>query len=120
MALLALTTTLVSCSSARQTRQESGLPPMSPREAAATWTTEAQRAGLRARVSDDGQAVEVFRLGRSADRVDVLKLCGPSAAGESRIRAISLGRDRISVVFGKHCFADVSIESLGTTCTGCD
>ena len=73
-------------------------------------------------VSADGRAVEVKRISDpEAERVPVLDKCGDPKVGEPKIRTVrASAKDRLSVAYGKHCFATVLLESLTVTCDGCD
>jgi hypothetical protein len=82
---------------------------------------EVDRGLTALRISRDGRAVEIQRFGdQKAYRVDVLGKCGIPGTGEPRIRSfLPLDRE-IGVMYGKHCYALVSLNNLSVSCKGCD
>ena len=72
-------------------------------------------------VSADGRDLEVKRAVDSRPvRVPVLDRCGDPEIGEPKIRYVQVRQGSIDVVFGKHCFARVSLKTLAIECPGCD
>ena len=61
---------------------------------------------------------------RPSDRqpilVPVLDRCGNPAVGELRIRSVRRSKEVVTVTYGKHCSATVSLRTLVVECAGCD
>lgn len=73
------------------------------------------------RISQDGRALEIQRLGDThAKRIDILAKCGMPAVGEPRVRAFEQSGGIIHVYFGKHCSVEITIRDFSVACTGCD
>jgi hypothetical protein len=72
-------------------------------------------------VSTDGRDLEIKRASDARPvRIPVLDRCGNPAVGEPKIRNIRRQKDVVIATFGKHCFAKVSLKTLGVDCAGCD
>lgn len=85
---------------------------------------EAPRSSAAApivRTSPDGRSLVVTRSGKAAPiRVPVFKRCGAPSVGEPRIRDVSVESGLVTVIYGKHCAAELSLETMALKCTGCD
>jgi hypothetical protein len=72
-------------------------------------------------LSSDGRVLEVKRASDAESvRVAILDQCGDPAVGEPRIRCVRASDGSIIAVYGKHCWATVSLATLAIECTGCD
>lgn len=72
-------------------------------------------------ISQDGRSLIVAHGAKSMPtHVAVLSQCGDPAVGEPKIRQLITEHDHAIAVYGKHCFATLSLKTLVLECTGCD
>jgi hypothetical protein len=73
------------------------------------------------RASADGRSLVVTPSeGAATVHVSVLNRCGDPAVGEPRIRNVSVEHGIVTVIYGKYCAAELSLETMVLKCTGCD
>ncbi len=71
-------------------------------------------------LSEDKQSILVQRPGERQRSFNVIGACGIPAVGDPEIRDYKIKGSIVSVVFGKHCFADIELATGKIQCTGCD
>lgn len=71
------------------------------------------------RISEDGRSLFVNTAAGQSE-VAVLDQCGTPATGEPRIRELGGTPKAITITYGKHCSATLSLPSLTLQCEGCD
>ena len=81
--------------------------------------------GAYVSVTADGRSVELLATQTKAGvkariEVDVLGTCGDPEVGGASIRELSAEGKTLTVVYGKHSFATINVESGELTCGGAD
>jgi hypothetical protein len=53
-------------------------------------------------------------------KTNVMKICGKPSVGKPKIRLIEIGNKFLKIVYGKHSFAEIEVETGKVTCGGSD
>jgi hypothetical protein len=73
------------------------------------------------RISADGSALEVKRASdKQPIKVPVLDQCGNPVPGPPKITSFAFLKGDLVARYGKHCWATISLKTLGIECSGCD
>jgi hypothetical protein len=71
-------------------------------------------------IEKDMQTLSAYINGKLKWETNIISVCGKPGVGKSEIRVIKLRVDKLSVVFGKHSFAEVDINTGKTEYIGSD
>jgi hypothetical protein len=71
-------------------------------------------------IEKDMQTLSAYINGKLKWKTNIISVCGKPGVGKSEIRVIKLRVDKLSVVFGKHSFAEVDINTGKTEYIGSD
>ena len=71
-------------------------------------------------IEKDMQTLSAYTNRKLKWKTNVISVCGKPGVGKSEIRVIKLSLDKLSVVFGKHSFAEVDIYTGKTQYIGSD
>lgn len=70
------------------------------------------------------QTILAYQTGKIKWKANVIKVCGKPSVGKSKIRQIRMFRkdsiEGITIVYGKHSFAKIEMETGKVTCEGQD
>jgi len=72
------------------------------------------------RVEPDNQTLSAHENKKLKWKTNIIEVCGKPEVGKAEIRIIKLNGEKIQVIFGKHNFAEVQIETGKTKFLGAD
>lgn len=102
--ITAICACLLVCGCACQRQQATVVPK--------TLTVTDAPSGISLYLDDNAQILTAqSKDGKTLWSVDVIKECGAPAVGEPKIRNVTIQKRNVNVVFGKHSFATVDLES---------
>ncbi|MGL3002099.1 hypothetical protein [Flavobacterium sp. RSSB_23] len=71
-------------------------------------------------IEKDMQTLSAYTNGKLKWKTNIISVCGKPNIGKSEIRVIKLRVNKLSVVYGKHSFAEVDINTGKTQNIGSD
>ena len=71
-------------------------------------------------IEKDMQTLSAYTNRKLKWKTNIISVCGKPSIGKSEIRVIKLRVDKLSVVYGKHSFAEVDINTGKTEYIGTD
>ncbi|RZJ32950.1 MAG: hypothetical protein EOO51_15285 [Flavobacterium sp.] len=66
------------------------------------------------------QTILAYQNGKIKWKKEVLKVCGKPTIGKSEIRDIRIENKYLKIVYGKHSFAEIEVETGKVTCDAQD
>ena len=66
------------------------------------------------------QTVLAYQNGKVKWKKEIIKVCGKPSVGKSEIREIRIEDKNLKIVYGKHSFARIEVETGKVTCEGQD
>ena len=72
------------------------------------------------KVEADLQTISAYENRKLKWQTNIIKVCGKPSVGKAKITGLNIIGERMSVVFGKHSYADVDIKDGKTTFLGSD
>jgi hypothetical protein len=78
------------------------------------------KTGIIYYIEKDKKTITAYEKSKIKWQTDIIEVCGRPAVGKPEIRYLRLDKETLKIVFGKHSFASVDINTGKATYLGTD